>query len=52
VIQAEEIVNDAYNMDVRPLLREVRGEMGLDPDPLEAFRRSGYREQITRSRSK
>lgn len=42
VIQAEECVKDAYLTDVRPLLREVRGELGVDPEPLEAFRRSGY----------
>jgi L-rhamnose isomerase/sugar isomerase len=37
---------DAYNTDVRPLLAEVRQEMGLDPDPMDAYRRSGYFEKI------
>ncbi len=32
---------DAYNTDVRPLLAEVRTEMGLDPDPVAAYRGSG-----------
>ena len=41
---------DAYNTDVRPLLRELREEMGLDPDPMAAYRRSGYAEQIVRER--
>ena len=50
VIRAEECLKDAYHTDVRPLLAEVRGEMGRDPDPLETFRRSGYMERITRQR--
>ena len=33
---------DAYNTDVRPLLAELREEMGLDPDPFAAYARSGY----------
>ena len=33
---------DAYNTDVRPLLAEVREEMGIDPDPMAAYRRSGW----------
>ncbi len=51
VIRAEECIKDAFLTDVRPLLREVRTEMGLNPDPLDAFRRSGYMEKITRERS-
>lgn len=50
VIRAEECLKDAYHTDVRPLLAEVRAEMGRDPDPLESFRRSGYMERITRQR--
>jgi L-rhamnose isomerase/sugar isomerase len=50
VIRAEECLKDAYHTDVRPLLAEVRVEMGCDPDPLEGFRRSGYMEKITRRR--
>jgi L-rhamnose isomerase/sugar isomerase len=42
IVDAEECLKDAFATDVRPLLREVRGEMGLDPDPLSAFRASGY----------
>ena len=37
---------DAYNTDVRPLLGELREEMGLDPDPMAAYARSGYAEKI------
>jgi len=41
---------DAYNTDVRPLLRELRSEMGLDPDPLGAYRHSGYYEKVCAER--
>ena len=50
VIRAEECLKDAYQTDVRPLLREVREEMGRDPEPLESFRRSGYMAEIARRR--
>ncbi len=50
VIQAEECLKDAYNTDVRPLLEDVRTALGRDPHPLEAFRKSGYMEKITRER--
>lgn len=51
VTGAEEILRDAYNVDVRPVLAEVRQDMGLDPEPLKAFRRSGYAEQAIAKRS-
>ncbi len=41
---------DAYNTDVRPLLAELREEMGLDPDPVAAYHRSGYGERIIAGR--
>jgi L-rhamnose isomerase/sugar isomerase len=52
VIRAEECLKDAFLNDVRPLLGEVRSEMGIDPDPLAAFRRSGYTETIMRERGR
>ncbi|MBA3687183.1 MAG: L-rhamnose isomerase [Planctomycetes bacterium] len=42
LVQAEEVLQDAYKSDVRPMLAELRQDMGLDPEPLKAFRRSGY----------
>ena len=39
-----------YNTDVRPLLAELREEMGLDPDPFGAYLRSGYQEKIVAER--
>ena len=41
---------DAYNTDVRPLLAELREEMGLAPDPYKAYLASGYGEKIIAER--
>ena len=46
VLGANAVLMDAYNTDVRPLLAELREEMGLDPDPVAAYTRSGYFEKI------
>ncbi|MDW5326792.1 L-rhamnose isomerase [Plantactinospora sp. KLBMP9567] len=50
VLGANGVLMDAYNTDVRPLLAEVRQEMGLDPDPMAAYARSGYAERIAAER--
>jgi len=50
VLEANAVIMDAYNTDVRPLLAEVRGELGLDPDPIAAYRRSGWAERIVEER--
>ncbi|MEY2244171.1 L-rhamnose isomerase [Streptomyces sp. BF23-18] len=50
VLAANAVVMDAYNTDVRPLLAEVRAELGLDPDPVAAYRRSGWAERIAAER--
>ncbi|MGF1662404.1 MAG: L-rhamnose isomerase [Kineosporiaceae bacterium] len=50
VLGAHGVLMDAFATDVRPLLAEVRVELGLDPDPLAAYRRSGYAERITAER--
>ncbi|MFE0388913.1 L-rhamnose isomerase [Streptomyces bungoensis] len=50
VLGANAVLMDAYNTDVRPLLREVREEMGLDPEPLAAYARSGWGEKIVAER--
>ena len=42
-VRAEEIVKVGFlKKNVRQMLRETRIEIGLDPDPPQAFRRSGY----------
>ena len=40
VLARQLVLNDAFNTDVRPLLAELREEMGIDPDPLAAYARS------------
>jgi L-rhamnose isomerase/sugar isomerase len=50
VLGANAILMDAFATDVRPLLAEVREEMGLDPDPLSAYYRSGYQQRIEAER--
>jgi len=52
LLMAEEILKDAYHSDVRELLRDWRTDNGLDPDPIAAFRRSGYAERSAEKRSK
>src|SRR3954454_10847159 len=50
VLEANAVFMDAYNTDVRPLLAEVRADAGLDPDPVGAYKRSGYDEKIIADR--
>ncbi|GLI01364.1 L-rhamnose isomerase [Phytohabitans aurantiacus] len=50
VLGANAVLMDAYNTDVRPLLAEVRAEMGLDPNPMAAYARSGYADKIVAER--
>jgi L-rhamnose isomerase / sugar isomerase len=50
VLGANAVLMDAYNTDVRPLLAGLREDMGLDPDPVAAYQRSGYGQQIIADR--
>lgn len=50
LLEANRILLDAFETDVRPLLAELRGRQGLDPDPVAALRRSGYVERVARER--
>jgi len=50
VLGANAVFMDAYNTDVRALLAEVRQDMGLDPDPVAAYHRSGHAEKIRAER--
>jgi len=50
VLGANAVLMDAYNTDVRPLLAGLREDMGLDPDPVAAYHRSGYGEKIAAER--
>jgi L-rhamnose isomerase/sugar isomerase len=50
VLEANAVLMDAYNTDVRPLLAELREEMGLAPEPVRAYLASGYAEKIVSER--
>lgn len=50
VLAANAALMDAYNTDVRPLLAELRSDLGLDPDPMAAYARSGYFDSIRAER--
>jgi L-rhamnose isomerase/sugar isomerase len=51
VLAANAVLMDAYDTDVRPLLAELREEMGLPPDPVAAYLASGYGEKISAERT-
>jgi len=50
VLGAHAVLMDAYNTDVRPLLADLRQDMGIDPDPIAAYHRSGYAQKIIDTR--
>ncbi|MBX6769188.1 MAG: L-rhamnose isomerase, partial [Actinomadura rubrobrunea] len=50
VLGANALFMDAFNTDVRPLLAELREEMGLHPDPIAAYKASGYYERVVAER--
>jgi L-rhamnose isomerase/sugar isomerase len=50
VLGANAVLMDAFATDVRPLLGGLRERMGLDPDPMAAYARSGYAERIVAER--
>ncbi len=49
-LEAYRVLRDAFETDVRPLLARARVEMGLEPDPIAAFRQSGYAQKVARER--
>jgi len=51
VLAANAALMDAFNTDVRPLLADLRTAQGLDPDPVAAYHRTGYFEQISKDRA-
>src|SRR2546426_9232015 len=50
LVDAEDTLRGAFWRDTRPIVREWRKVRGLPPEPLQAFRESGYAERITRER--
>ena len=50
VLGGPRILMDAYETDVRPLLAQVRHELGLHPDPIDAYRADDYAKRIASAR--
>jgi L-rhamnose isomerase/sugar isomerase len=50
VLAAHEVLMDAFNTDVRPLIREWREGKGIDAEPMKAYAGSGYAEKIAAER--
>ncbi len=50
VLGAYRVLQSAYETDVRPWLSEARARQGRHPDPIAAFRSSGYAERVARER--
>lgn len=50
VLGAHAVLKDAFDTDVRPLLAELREEMGCPPDPVRAIREGDYVRRITDER--
>jgi L-rhamnose isomerase/sugar isomerase len=51
VLGAHRTLLDAYATDVRPLCARVREELGAAPDPIAAFKESGYAEKVAEERA-
>ncbi|MDP8244348.1 MAG: L-rhamnose isomerase [Candidatus Hinthialibacter antarcticus] len=52
IVTAEQLLTDAYEADVEPLLQNVRCKMNVDPNPIPAFRQSGYQKKAEQERAK
>jgi L-rhamnose isomerase/sugar isomerase len=50
VLGGHRIVLEAFETDVRPLLVRLRRDLGLEDDPVEAFRAGGYAEALAGER--
>jgi L-rhamnose isomerase/sugar isomerase len=50
IIDAEGCLKEAFATDVRPMLAEWRKGKGLEGDPMEAYRASGYEAKVAKER--
>jgi L-rhamnose isomerase/sugar isomerase len=50
VLEGHRVVLQAFETDVRPLLAQLREEVGVAADPVEAFRAGGYAETLASER--
>lgn len=46
VMEAEQTVREAFEQDVTGWLAQLRTKKGLQPDPMRAFKESGYQEKV------
>lgn len=51
VLGGYRVLQAAFETDVRPYLAEARARQGRQPDPIAAFRASGYAERVARERA-
>ena len=51
VLGGYSVLQAAYETDVRSLLSEARVRQRRNPDPIAAFRASGYAERVARERT-
>jgi L-rhamnose isomerase / sugar isomerase len=51
VLTAHRLLAEAFSTDVRPLCARVRARLGASPDPVAAFRASGYAEAVAERRA-
>ncbi|MFN8376682.1 MAG: L-rhamnose isomerase [Anaerolineae bacterium] len=50
VLGAYGVLQDAYETDVRPLLAQVRSEIGVPADPIAAYRADHYAKRVAQER--
>lgn len=50
VLAGHNFLMDAFRTDIRPLLEQVRVEMGIPADPLAVYKNSGYEQRIAKER--
>jgi L-rhamnose isomerase/sugar isomerase len=50
IVDAENCLREAFNTDVRPMLAEWRKRKGIDPEPMNAYRASGYEARMVKER--
>jgi L-rhamnose isomerase/sugar isomerase len=50
VLGAHRVLMDAYESDARPVLAQLREGLGIDPDPVAAFRDAGHPERLAHER--
>ena len=50
VLGAHRVLVEAFETDVRPLLGRLRRSLGIEGDPVEAFRAGGFAERLAHER--